>query len=235
MSESTERFDPVEKMIKIGRADYLLVRDRMMWAREQHPNLCIATEVLRLDDTIAVFKARVDYVADDGGIVFGEGHGSETPKDFPEYIEKAETKAVGRALGALGYGTAAAFEENPDISIADAPVARSSAPRTYTKPPVRSNPVVNGNPVGRQGNGAEDDAPVMANAGQVMGIERLWKDLERTTDDGEPEELSTVLFGLFAQEAPEALTQYQAGEMIASLSKEWEAKRSKMRAPARAG
>src|SRR3546814_7260726 len=33
------------------------------------------------------------------------GYGSETPKDFGDYIEKAETKAIGRALGALGFGT----------------------------------------------------------------------------------------------------------------------------------
>jgi hypothetical protein len=33
------------------------------------------------------------------------GHGSETQQDFPDFFEKAETKAIGRALAIAGYGT----------------------------------------------------------------------------------------------------------------------------------
>ena len=33
------------------------------------------------------------------------GWGSETAADFGDYVEKAETKALGRALAALGFGT----------------------------------------------------------------------------------------------------------------------------------
>jgi hypothetical protein len=227
MSEPTERFDPVERMIKIGKADYLLVRDRLLWARQEHPDLCITTELLRFDETIAVFKARAEYI-EDGMPVWAEGHGSETPKGFPDYLEKGETVAVGRALGALGYGTAAAFEESPDGKIADAPVARSTAPRAYERPPVRSKTVVNGGPVGARSNGTEGDAPVTpANAGQVVAIERLWKEVGREESD-----LSTFLFAMFAQEAPAALTMKEAMEVIASLSKEREALRSPARAAA---
>jgi hypothetical protein len=229
MSEPTERFDPVERMIKIqGGAAYLQIKDRLIWARQEHPELCVATEMLRLDDKIAVFKARVEYLDSGGESVWGEGHGSETPQGFPAgHIEKAETIAIGRALAAIGYGTAAAFEETADGKIADAPVQRANAPRTYEKPPVRAKTVVNGGPVGKRANGTEDDPPVTpANAGQVVAIERLWKEVGREEAD-----LTTFLFAMFAQEAPAALTMKEAMEVIASLSKEREA----LRSPARAG
>ncbi len=38
------------------------------------------------------------------------GYGSEAQGDFADYIEKAETKAIGRALAALGYGTQFALD-----------------------------------------------------------------------------------------------------------------------------
>ncbi len=49
----------------------------------------------------ALFKAQVSIPG--GGSA--TGWGSETSQDFSDYIEKAETKALGRALAALGYGT----------------------------------------------------------------------------------------------------------------------------------
>jgi hypothetical protein len=49
---------------------------------------------------MAIFKATVSVPS--GGKA--TGYGSETAGDFPDFIEKAETKAIGRALNALGYG-----------------------------------------------------------------------------------------------------------------------------------
>jgi hypothetical protein len=220
MTESVERFDPVERMIKIGKADYLLVRDRLLWARQEHPNLCITTELLRFDETIAVFKACADYVDDDGAIVRAEGHGSETPKGFPDYLEKAETVAIGRALGALGYGTQAAFEETGDGKIADAPVTRNQPTRNQWTRPATPQPLPGTEQVASrrtdQRTGAiEDDAPVMANDGQVQAIERFWKELGR-----DEEGLSKYLNEQYAQEDARALTQEQAGQEIVKLGKE---------------
>lgn len=51
-------------------------------------------------------------------LLIAEGHGSQSRDDWHDFIEKAETKAIGRCLIAAGYGTAAAaeFEEGDNIS-----------------------------------------------------------------------------------------------------------------------
>jgi hypothetical protein len=126
----TDDFNPAEKAIKIqGGVLYLQVKDRLIWARKDHPNLCIRTQVVVLDEKIAAFQATASYVDEQNVQVVGMGHGSETPQGFPPgYIEKAETVAIGRALAALGYGTAAAFEEQEGGKLADSPVQRNPAP-----------------------------------------------------------------------------------------------------------
>ena len=94
-------FDPSRYLRKLGGKEYLEVKWRLLWLRTEHPDAVMHTELVRLDDGFALFKA---HVAIPGG---GEatGWGSETRQDFFDYIEKAETKALGRALAALGYGT----------------------------------------------------------------------------------------------------------------------------------
>ena len=61
------------------------------------------------------------------------GYGSESVKDFGDYLEKAETKAVGRALAMLGYGTQFAPELDEGDRIVDSPVAKivPISPMTY--------------------------------------------------------------------------------------------------------
>ncbi|MFN3485591.1 MAG: dihydroxy-acid dehydratase, partial [Planctomycetota bacterium] len=61
----------------------------------------IETELVEHRNGVAVFRARVRIPG--GGSA--TGWGSETLDDFQDYLEKAETKALGRALAALGYGT----------------------------------------------------------------------------------------------------------------------------------
>ena len=70
----------------------------MYWLRTQHPDAVITTEIISHENTVAVFKA---YVAIPGG-GSSTGWGSEGYDDFRDYLEKAETKALGRALAALG-------------------------------------------------------------------------------------------------------------------------------------
>jgi hypothetical protein len=48
--------------------------------------------------------------------------GSECAADFPDFIEKAETKAVGRALAMLGYGSQFAPDFDEAHRIVDAPI-----------------------------------------------------------------------------------------------------------------
>lgn len=96
-------FDPSRHLSKVGNADYLEVKWRLVWLREVHPDATISTELVAHDpqNQWAMFRASISIPG--GGSA--AGHGSESVKDFREYIEKAETKAIGRALAALGFGT----------------------------------------------------------------------------------------------------------------------------------
>ena len=151
--DSGKRFDPTKylKTIKVrggAQQSYLPVTARLLWLRADHPQAHVVTEALRLDDKGAIFKATVTLPG--GGIAVG--HGSETAGDFGDFIEKAETKAIGRALTALGYGTefsegqddptlAAAMEVTPAAPVAPtAPAAPTPRVREPIAPPRRSQP-----------------------------------------------------------------------------------------------
>ncbi len=107
-------FDPSRYLRKLGGKDYLEVKWRLLWLRSEHPDALIVTELVRLEGDFALFKATVSIP--EGGTA--TGYGSETKADFFDFIEKAETKALGRALAALGYGTQ--FCDDHDFSVGSA-------------------------------------------------------------------------------------------------------------------
>jgi hypothetical protein len=129
--DSGKRFDPAKylKTIKVrggAQQAYLPVTARLLWLRADYPQAQIVTEALRLDDKGAIFKATVTLPG--GGVAVG--HGSETAGDFGDFIEKAETKAIGRALTALGYGTEfAEGQDDPTLAAATEIAPAASAPR----------------------------------------------------------------------------------------------------------
>ena len=100
MTEQTT-FDPGKYLTKVNGADYLEVKWRLVWLRQRHPDATIETELVAHGGDTAIFKATV--TVPEGGAA--TGWGSESVSDFRDYIEKAETKALGRALAALGFGT----------------------------------------------------------------------------------------------------------------------------------
>lgn len=114
-------FNANEHMTKIKGKDYLEVKWRLVWFRQEHPDWNIDTTLLAQDDTSALFACKI---YDQTGKQVSSGHGSESTKDWGDYIEKAETKAIGRALAVLGYGTQFAPELEEGDRIVDAPVAR---------------------------------------------------------------------------------------------------------------
>lgn len=110
-------FDPAKYLINLrGKGEYLEVKHRLLWLRAEHPEAVIETDLVRLDlehdngvsrdgerapRGLALFKARVSIPG--GGSA--TGYAAETADDFADYLEKCESKALGRALAALGYGT----------------------------------------------------------------------------------------------------------------------------------
>jgi hypothetical protein len=107
-------FDPTPYLRQLrgrgGGSDYLDVKWRLLWLRKEHPDAEIVTELVQHDPQMAIFKATVTVPT--GGKA--TGYGSETASDFPDFIEKAETKAIGRALNALGYGAQFGDAARPD-------------------------------------------------------------------------------------------------------------------------
>lgn len=116
MDEQSSRktFDPRPYLRTISadgwQSEYLDVRWRLAWLRTEQPNARITTEHVILDHDSAVFRAMVQIP--DGGCA--TGYGSETRDDWDDFIEKAETKAIGRALAALGFGTQFAIDFESD-------------------------------------------------------------------------------------------------------------------------
>lgn len=144
--ETKEPFNPRTKVRRLsgksGGADYLDVKWRLVWAREEHPDLQIITEIAHHEPGFALFKATVSFTAYDDHdtrvLVACTGYGSETKDDFLDYIEKAETKAVGRALHHLGYGTESMPE---DAALADSPVAQNTGSQSGDRTPNVGNTV----------------------------------------------------------------------------------------------
>lgn len=115
-------FNPNEHMMQLKGKDYLQVAWRLVWFREDHPDWCLDAQCLEHDEEHAIFKA---VILDENGTQKSSGHGSESKRDFGDFLEKAETKAIGRALAMLGYGTQFAADElDEGERIVDSPINR---------------------------------------------------------------------------------------------------------------
>ena len=112
-------FNPKEHLIDLKGKSYLQVMWRLVWFRDEKPLWAIDTKLEQLSDKHAVFCAKI---YDENGSLKSAGYGSESINDFRDFIEKAETKAVGRALAMLGYGTQFAPELDEGERIVDSPV-----------------------------------------------------------------------------------------------------------------
>jgi hypothetical protein len=126
---TTSTFEPAKYLVNLnGKGEYLEVKWRLLWLRTEHPDAVIETELVRLEERDAVFKARVSIP--DGGSA--TGWGSESAGDFRDFLEKAETKAIGRALAALGYGTQ--FCHDHEFGVGETPVVNVGQMRIVDTP-----------------------------------------------------------------------------------------------------
>lgn len=120
-------FNPNEHLIQLKGKDYLQVQWRLVWFRDPddgRQGWGIRTTLVDHGDDWAIFKAEI---IDEHGDVRSSGHGSESKRDFNDYLEKAETKAVGRALAMMGFGTQFVADElDEGERIVDSPVDRKA-------------------------------------------------------------------------------------------------------------
>lgn len=242
MSEQTlnpQTFNPREHImqIKSGQTskEYLPVQWRLVWFRSICPEGTIETEMIHLDldreteeevyawnnekrrseKTIkhakgyAVFRATVK----DGKGGIATGTKSERAASFLDYIEKAETGAIGRALAALGYGTQFTADEFvEEHRIVDSPVERSAASAENNGSGRKAIVAVRTVPSNGNGNGraagisapTEIGAESTATEQQLVSIRKLCEHLGKA----EPEQIDTMSY-------------ISAKELIAQLSQEY--------------
>lgn len=241
MNEKSERlekaFDPSRYLTKLPKrarqadgswktaeTDYLEVKWRLLWLRTEHADARIETELVSHEDDQWTFKARVSIP--DGGSA--TGWGQETVHDFADACEKAETKALGRALAALGYGTQ--FCEDFDFAqgeaprVVDSPVDRGStrsgasssggavASNVTTIRADNSAPANSNGPRRAAGPVVQDRPVLLATEPQVKAIYAIARGAQ-ALDDGELDARCRERYGC----VPHELTRRQASEFIDAL------------------
>lgn len=88
--------------------DYKPVIERIREFRTDHPNWSIITEIVEYGPDHAIFRAQI---VTDSGTIVSTGTKRVTSDRNPQFIESAETGAVGRALMMLGYDVRESEEE----------------------------------------------------------------------------------------------------------------------------
>ena len=111
-------------LLNLRGKEYLEVKYRLVWFREDHPDWSIETELMNVTDSSAYAKATI---RDESGRIIATSHKFESIQGFPDFIEKAETGSIGRALALIGYGTQFCADELDEGNrIVDAPVQSRS-------------------------------------------------------------------------------------------------------------
>jgi len=245
--QSAHMFNPNEHLMQLksreGSKDYLPVQWRLVWFRSLCPQGTIDTEEVEVDldremeeeayvwnsekrRSEKVIKRAKGYARFKATITDGKGGRatgtkSESCASFSDYIEKAETGAIGRALAALGYGTQFAPELNEEHRIVDSPVERGSAPvegsdngngrkvlASVRPAAAKSSGTANGN--GYPAAAAEVAPDAAATEQQLSSIRKLCEHLGKS----EPEHVESMSFA-------------GAKELIGQLSQEYRQSRSK--------
>ncbi len=116
-------------LLSLKGKEYLQVAHRLVWFREEHPLGLIKTVMIAMSgegkDEYAVFKTEI-FVNNDGERgpqLVASAHKKETRGGFDDFIEKAETGSIGRALALAGFGTQFTGDElDEKMRLADSPV-----------------------------------------------------------------------------------------------------------------
>jgi hypothetical protein len=234
---SEKGFDAGRYLVKLRGKEYLEVKWRLLWLRTEHPDAVVETEMVSHilpgpPGPMAIFKARVSLPG--GGSA--TGWGQEEAADFGDYLEKAETKALGRALAALGFGTQFTedfeFADGDEQRVVDSPVDRGAV-RGARMNSTSSNGASNGGariaePAVSSANGRQSLAAMaggVATAGrpetrpalpatepQIKAIYAIGRGAQ-SMDESEVEDRCKELFGV----TPSALSRRQASEFIDAL------------------
>jgi hypothetical protein len=174
-------FDPQAHITQIRGNDYLEVKWRIVWFREK--NLAeegwgIETKIVKLGPDFAICRAEI---VDPEGRVVATGTKSETKAGFEDFIEKAETGSIGRALALLGYGTQwCAGELAEGARIVDSPVGNGQQQAAPPEPAPPGEWLDDGRPADlealahalmQEGVSQKSVVPYAIRAGKSLGLE----------------------------------------------------------------
>jgi len=116
-------FDPKSKISNLRGKEYLEVKWRLVWFRDERKDGAILTDVVSTNPLMV--KATIM----DGSKVLATGYGTAQVKAAAVWngreVEKAETAAIGRALAHAGYGTQFTDEDEGE-HLADSPVEKDA-------------------------------------------------------------------------------------------------------------
>lgn len=146
-------------LLNLRGKEYLEVKYRLVWFREDHPDWAIETDLLSVTDTSACSRAAIK---DEKGRIIATATKYEDSKGFPDFIEKSETGAIGRALAHIGYGTQFCADElDEGVRIVDSPVERQATRPANSE---QSRPTQAAKPAAPQTLAAKSVAPVQPEA-----------------------------------------------------------------------
>jgi hypothetical protein len=132
-------------LLNLRGKDYLEVKYRLVWFREEHPEWSIETEFLNITENSAFARA---LVKDQNGRIIATSHKAESVNNFPDFLEKAETGAIGRALALIGFGTQFCADElDEGERIVDAPAQATGRKKYDTSVPGVRAALSSGQPI----------------------------------------------------------------------------------------
>lgn len=203
-------FDPNAHLMSLKGRDYMNVQNRLLWfIRDQRDfisrglattSYVIRTELVEQDreSGFAHFKTYVRDVLGNEATMYG----SESARDFADYAEKASTKSLGRALLALGYGTAFAPEMDEGERVVDAPVERRGATSRTGRSAVAASVAPAASVSAPARNVANGEEPA-ATEQQLVSIRKLCTAL------GKPEPDASLTYAEARQVISQLSTEYQ--------------------------
>ena len=91
MKEIVTKKGTVLPIQQLKGKDYLMVAYRLVWFREECPHHSIETEFVQLTESYAIAKATIKL----DSTVLATAHKREDKAHFADFMEKAETGAIG--------------------------------------------------------------------------------------------------------------------------------------------
>lgn len=120
--------------------EYLPVAQRLLWFVDENSSYQIETHYPVLTENNCVANTTITLIKEDGTLIKRvTGTKQESKAGFGDFIEKAQTGALGRALAMLGYGTQFTADEFDEADrIVDAPIERPATASASSSGPVVS-------------------------------------------------------------------------------------------------